>query len=116
MELAKCEMYMLCLIDRESGVNGNNNLFLFLFFKQISFSSTVFQQTLISAGTEPALKLILNTLKDESLPTSEGTVQRLFAQLPMTIKTPTLMPQILVRTFELVQRSKAVRAELRLTC
>ncbi|XP_063593558.1 hemolymph clottable protein-like [Penaeus indicus] len=56
---------------------------------------TVFQQTLISAGTEPALTLILNTLKDNSLPTSEGTVQRLFAQLAVTIKTPTLMPQIL---------------------
>ncbi|ROT65756.1 clotting protein precursor [Penaeus vannamei] len=56
---------------------------------------TVFQQALISAGTEPALNLILNTLKDESLPTSEGTSQRLFAQLAVTLKTPTLMPQIL---------------------
>nr|ANZ78205.1 clottable protein [Penaeus vannamei] len=56
---------------------------------------TVFQQALISAGTEPALNLILNTLKDESLPTSEGTSQRPFAQLAVTLKTPTLMPQIL---------------------
>lgn len=75
------------------------------------FSSSVFQQTLISSGTEPALKLILNTLKDESLPTSEGTVQRLFAQLAVTIKTPTLLPQVLVSVAgptEPVDTSRAV--------